>query len=173
VVSGSNPVHLEAWLNGVLQIVVDDTSASRLQSGAPGLEDYDANVRYSSFAVYAGPAFADRFTRTYGLGSGWVTDYGTYTTDGSGAVSGSPPVEGNWAHITTPPSMANYSVEADLTIPAGSLYSGVVGRSSAANLFTKDLYAAQISTNGSIYLYRRNGWNWTTLTWAPALRGGV
>jgi hypothetical protein len=40
-------------------------------------------------------------------------------------------------------------------------------------LFTKDLYAAQISTNGSIYLYRRNGWNWTTLTWAPALRGGV
>jgi hypothetical protein len=37
-----------------------------------------------------------------------------------------------------------------------------------ANAFTSDLYAAQISTDGAIYLYRRNGWNWTTLTSAPA-----
>jgi len=168
VVSGSNPVHLEAWLNGALQIVVDDTSASRLQSGAPGIENYDANVRYSSFAVYAGPVFADRFSRTTGLGSAWVTDNGTYTADGSGAVSGAPPVQGNWAHITTPPSTANYAVEADLTIVTGSQFSGIVGRSAVANQFTSDVYAAQISTDGAIYLYRRNGWTWTTLTSTPA-----
>jgi len=35
-------------------------------TGAPGIENYDANVRYSSFAVYAGPVFADRFSRTGG-----------------------------------------------------------------------------------------------------------
>jgi len=168
VVSGSNPVHLEAWLNGALQIVVDDTSASRLQSGAPGIENYDANVRYSAFAVYAGPVFADRFSRTTGLGSAWVTDNGTYTTDGSGAVSGAPPIEGNWAHITTPLSTADYAVEADLTIPTGSQFSGIVGRSAVTSQFTSDVYAAQISTDGAIYLYRRNAWTWTTLTSTPA-----
>lgn len=168
LVSGSNPVHLEAWVNGAIQIVIDDASSSRLSSGAPGIENYDASVRYSSFAVYAGPMFADRFTRTTGLGSAWVTDYGSYTTDGSGAVSGSPPTQGNWAHIAAPPSTADYAVEADLTIPAGSPYSGVVGRSAVSNAFTSDLYAAQISTDGSIYLYRRNAWNWTVLTSANA-----
>ncbi len=168
LVSGSNPVHLEAWLNGTVQIVVDDSSASRLQSGAAGLENYDANVRYSAFAVHAGPVFADRFNRTTGLGPAWTTDNGSYTTDGAGAVSGSPPIEGNWAHVSTAPGTSNYAVEADLTIVAGSQFSGIVARSATASEFTRDVYTAQIDTDGSIYLYRRNAWTWTMLTSAPA-----
>ena len=168
LVSGSNPVHLEAWLNGAIQIVVDDSSASRLTSGAPGIENYDANVRYSSFAVYAGPSFADRFNRTTGLGAAWVTDHGSFTTDGSSAVSGAPPIQGNWAYPTPAPSTSDYAIEADLTIPSGSLYSGIVARSAVTNAFSSDLYSAQISTDGSIHLYRRNAWNWLLLASAPS-----
>ena len=43
-----------------------------------------------------------------------------------------------------------------------------MARSATANAFDRDLYAAQISTDGSINLYRRNAWNWTLLTSTPA-----
>jgi hypothetical protein len=53
VVSGTNPVHLEAWLNGVQKIVFDDSSASQITAGIPGMENYDANVKYANFTVTA------------------------------------------------------------------------------------------------------------------------
>jgi len=53
VATGSSPVHLEVWLNGVRQIVADDTTASRLTTGVPAIQNYDANVKYDSFRVDA------------------------------------------------------------------------------------------------------------------------
>ena len=88
LVKGSNPVHLEVCLNGALQIEFDDSSASRIASGLPGIENYDANVRYSLFAVYPARIFDDNFRRTTGLGSNWTVAFGSYSTDGSAAISG-------------------------------------------------------------------------------------
>jgi Domain of unknown function (DUF4091)/Domain of Unknown Function (DUF1080)/Divergent InlB B-repeat domain len=51
VVSGSTTVHLEVWLNGTRVISFDDTSASRITTGPPGIENYDGNVKYDSFSV--------------------------------------------------------------------------------------------------------------------------
>ena len=36
VVRGSNPVHLEVWLNGAQRINFDDSSAGRITAGRPG-----------------------------------------------------------------------------------------------------------------------------------------
>jgi len=51
VVSGSNPVHLEVWLNGVQKISFNDNSTSQITSGVAGMENYDANVKYDNFTV--------------------------------------------------------------------------------------------------------------------------
>lgn len=53
IVSGSTTVHLEVWLNGTKVISFDDASASRITSGAPGIVNYDGNVKYDSFSVSA------------------------------------------------------------------------------------------------------------------------
>jgi hypothetical protein len=34
-------------------ISYDDSSSSRLTAGIPGMQNYDANVKYDSFRVYA------------------------------------------------------------------------------------------------------------------------
>jgi hypothetical protein len=44
-------VHLEAWVNGTLQLSYDDSSTSRLTTAAVGIENYDAGVRYSALSV--------------------------------------------------------------------------------------------------------------------------
>jgi len=164
VVSGTDPVHLEVWVDGTRRIVVDDDSADRLLSGQPGIENYDPGVRYSAFALYQGPMFIDTFNRTTGMGAGWNVTNGSYTTDGAGAVSGAPPISGNWAEVTTPLATADYAIQADIVVPSGSLYSGLVVRSANSSFFTSDLYAGQLSSDGTVNLYRRNGWNWTLLT---------
>lgn len=166
LVAGSNPVHLEVWLNGALQIQLDDASTSRVVAGVPGIENYDPNVRYSSFAVSPAPLFDDNFTRTTGLGANWKIWFGGFTTNGAAAVSTAPPVNGNWASVVPALNTNNYIVSTDIVIPAGSLFSGIVARGSATQ-FDGDLYAAQLSTDGSAHLYRRNAWTWTALGAAP------
>ena len=111
--------------------------------------------------------FFDDFHRTTGLGSNWQVAYGGFTTDGTYAVSSTPPINGNWAKVVPNVGTADYSVSANLIIPAGSLYSGVVARSTDS-LFDSSLYTAQLSTAGSVNLYRRNAWTWTLLSSAPA-----
>jgi hypothetical protein len=52
VATGSSPVHLEVWLDGTRRISYDDSSSSRITGGIPGMENYNAGVKYDSFAVY-------------------------------------------------------------------------------------------------------------------------
>ena len=52
VANGTTPVHLEVWLNGVLQISYDDSAANRRQTGVPGIHTYTTNARFTSFAIY-------------------------------------------------------------------------------------------------------------------------
>src|SRR5258706_3303801 len=111
--------------------------------------------------------FFDDFHRTTGLGSNWQEAYGGFTTDGTYAVSSAPPVNGNWAKVVPDVGTADYSVSANVTVPAGSLYSGVVARSTDS-FFDSSLYAAQLSTGGTVNLYRRNSWTWTLLQSVPA-----
>ena len=51
IVTGSNPVHLEVWLNGAQKIVFNDSSTSQITTGAPGMENYDTGVKYDNFTV--------------------------------------------------------------------------------------------------------------------------
>src|SRR5947207_7154939 len=88
-----------------------------------------------NFAV-GSTLFFDDFSRTTGLGSNWSVFYGSYTTDGAHAISGTP-TQGNWAKLTAALGTNNYSVAADLTVPAGSLYSGLVARSSDSANFDR------------------------------------
>jgi hypothetical protein len=50
-VTGSNPVHLEVWLSGAQKIVFNDSSTSQIATGTPGMENYDAGVKYDNFTI--------------------------------------------------------------------------------------------------------------------------
>lgn len=107
-----------------------------------------------------GPLFTDDFNRTSGLGSNWSGHGGSFTTDGTFAVSQG---SANWAAVVPDVGTDDYTVQARLIVPAGSLYSGIVARGNLATGFTQDAYAAQIASNGTVNLYRRNAYSWTLL----------
>jgi hypothetical protein len=119
---------------------------------------------HSAFTVQAA-LFADNFNRTTGLGANWAVQHGSFSTDGNFAVAGTMTGSGtgNWAAVVPALNTNNYAVSADITVPSSSLYSGLIARSSDSANFDRNLYAVQISTDGSVYLYRRNDWNWTQL----------
>lgn len=104
--------------------------------------------------------FNDNFSRTTGLGSNWKVYTGGFTTDGANAVSSG---IANFAGITPSLRTNDYSTEAILTIPTDSLYSGIIARGNIGTGFRADLYSAQIATNGTLNLYRRNAGTWTFL----------
>jgi chitodextrinase len=103
--------------------------------------------------------FEDQFNRTTGLGADWKIVSGAYSTDGNFAVSSGAT---SWAQLMKTLPGSDYAVESVLVVPAGSLYSGVVARGNPS-AFSADLYSAQIATNGSVNLYRRNAGSWTLL----------
>jgi glycosyl hydrolase family 123 len=106
------------------------------------------------------PLFNDTFDRTTGLGTSWdVTAGGSYTTDGAHAVSTSAQ---NWARVVPSLGTNDYKVTAELTVPAGSLFSGIIARSATINT-DETMYAAQLATDGHVNLYRRNAYTWTLL----------
>jgi hypothetical protein len=109
--------------------------------------------------------FNDEFNRTGGLGGNWKVYAGSFSTDGTFAVSGS---SGNWAAITPGLGTDDYTVESVLTVPSGALFSGIVARSNPSTGFTADLYSAQIASDGNVNLYRRNKSVWTLLKRMPA-----
>jgi hypothetical protein len=51
ITTGSSPVHLEVWLNGVQKIVFNDSSTGQITSGAVGMVNYDTSVKYDNFTV--------------------------------------------------------------------------------------------------------------------------
>jgi hypothetical protein len=140
-------------------------------TGASGAVSHSAAVSWNTVSNGGGGSalFSDTFNRTTGLGSNWSIPYGSFTTDGANALSGAMTSSGtgNWAGVVPAMGTNDYAVVANLIIPSGSLYSGVIARGSGGD-FTSDLYAAQISTDGTVNLYRRNSWNWTALASAPA-----
>jgi len=119
-----------------------------------------------NFTVTQPAIFSDNFNRTTGLGANWSVFAGSYTTNGSQAVSGTMTTSGtgNWAKVTAALGTNNYSVAADIIVPAGSFDSGLVARSNDSVNFDSTLYSAQIATDGHVNLYRRNAWNWTLLS---------
>ena len=119
-----------------------------------------------NFTVTQPALFTDNFNRTTGLGANWSVFAGSYTTNGSQAVSGTMTSSGtgNWAKVTAALGTNNYSVAADIIVPTGSLDSGLVARSNDSVNFDSTLYSVQIATDGHVNLYRRNSWNWTLLS---------
>lgn len=142
------------------QITANDTSLSagdysgiRSFASAPDTTWFENfSVTQPDAPVPGGLLFTDEFNRTGGLGQNWRVTAGSYTTDGTFAVSGG---AANWAAITKALGTNDYTVESVLIIPTGSLYSGIVARGNPS-AFSSDLYAAQLSTNGTVNLYRRN-----------------
>lgn len=157
--SGSSTLTLSAGsaAAGTYTVTVTGTAGSLVHS---------TNVAWTLSTVAPPPAsglvFSDDFNRTTGLGTSWTVPYGSFTTDGSYAVSGTPLRYGNWAAVVPATGTNDYSVAADLIVPPGSLYSGIFARADVAGAFD-ELYAAQLSTNGTVNLYRRNAWSWTQL----------
>jgi hypothetical protein len=111
------------------------------------------------------PLFEDDFNRTTGLGSNWRVTAGSFTTDGASAQSGG---TANAAAVVPGLGTDDYTVEATVTIPAGSIYSGIIARGRSDSQFSSDLYSLQLSTQGTVNLYRRNAGVWTLLRSAPA-----
>src|SRR5882762_8388608 len=107
--------------------------------------------------------FSDNFHRTTGLGTNWAVLYGAYSTNGTYAVSGTPPINGNWARLVPSLGTDDYSVKADIIIPAGSVDSGLFARSHDSANFDMTLYALELNTDGTVDLYRRTCWYWTLL----------
>jgi len=120
----------------------------------------------SNFTVTQPALFSDNFNRTTGLGGNWSVFAGSYTTNGTQAVSGTMTTSGtgNWSKVTAALGTNNYAVAADIIVPAGSLDSGLVARSNDSVNFDSTLYSAQIATDGHVNLYRRNAWSWTLLS---------
>ena len=114
--------------------------------------------------------FQDNFNRVGStLGANWRLDGGSFSTDGAMAVSGG---SANWAAMTASLGTSDYAVESTLIVPAGSLYSGIAARGKSSSVNT-DNYDLQISTNGTVNLYRRNGGVWTLLRSVTAPSGIV
>jgi PKD repeat protein/predicted phosphodiesterase len=109
--------------------------------------------------------FNDEFNRTTGLGSSWKITAGSFGTDGNFAISGG---SANAAAITQSFGTSDYTVETAMIIPTGSQFSGIIARGRTDASFTLDLYSAQLHTNGTVNLYRRNAGSWTLLRSAPA-----
>jgi uncharacterized repeat protein (TIGR02543 family) len=108
--------------------------------------------------------FSDTFNRTTGLGPSWSVLYGSYSTDGTHAVSGTPPENGNWVSPTTSLGTDDYAVQADIIIPTGSVDTGLFARSYDSTNYDMSLYALELNADGTLNLYRRNDWNWTLLS---------
>jgi Domain of unknown function (DUF4091)/Divergent InlB B-repeat domain len=138
-----------------------------------------SSVLWNNFNIQsAAPTalFSDDFNRTTGLGTNWKVWHGGFTTDGANAVSGAmtPSGTGNWASLVPSLNTNNYSVVANLSVPAGSQDSGIVVRGSNTSDFAGDLYSAQISTTGAVNLFRRNAFTWTQLaTFATTIQAGA
>ncbi len=112
--------------------------------------------------------FSDSFARTSGLGASWNVQQGSFSTNGTYAVSGpaTPSGAGNWAAVVPALGTADYTVQSDIIVPSGTQYSGIFARSAGSDI-TSDLYAAQASAyDGTLNLYRRNGYTWTRLSYA-------
>jgi hypothetical protein len=167
VTVGANPVHLEVWLNGVQQIAYDDSAAGQLTTGSAGIQNYASGIQYRKFEVDS--VLFDRFSRTSGLGANWTVAYGSFTTDGAHAVSGTPAPEGNWAAITPAVATDDYVVSATIVLPSNAVNSGLVARDNSPRGFGSNLYALQLSsTDGTVNLYRRTSGNWNLLASANA-----
>lgn len=178
VVSGSNPVNLEVHFQGSLLFSYTDSAANRLISGLPGMQNYNSNVKYDNFTVYSlsSPSgtvfFDDQFNRTTGMGSDWQVYYGTFNTDGTHAVSAGTVGAGKWAGMTQSIPTNDYQVESILSVPAGTLNSGIIARGNSTDISTEG-YVAQIATSGTVKLYRRSpGGVWTLLT-SYTVPGGI
>jgi len=173
VVTGSS---LQVYFNHEPTAAIAATDSVLPAGNYGGLHTYSntaASVMWNDFNITPGAAlFYDTFDRTTGLGSSWnVTAGGGYTTDGAYAVSGANPE--NWARIVPSLGTNDYKVTADLIVPAGSLFSGVIARSATINT-DETLYAAQLATDGHVNLYRRNAYTWTQLgTSATTISAGV
>lgn len=119
--------------------------------------------------------FEDGFNRVgTALGTGWRLDAGSFRTDGTFAVSagtGGAGGPGSWAAATASPGISDYAVESVMTVPAGSLYSGIVVRGDNSGISGNN-YVLQVSTAGTLNLYRRNTGAWTLLKSAAA-PGGI
>jgi|GEM_PF-738844 len=177
-VAGSNPVTLNVYFQGA-QVVTNyqDSTASRVISGIPGIQTYDPNVKWDNFTVFSAATrttdvlYSDDFNRTTGMGSDWNVFYGSYTTDGASAASAGSPA--NWAGLVPSLGTNDYAVEASITAPSGSAYDGIFVRSSNPSDMTTDLYSVQISAvSGTVKLYRRNASTWTLLE-SMAAPGGI
>ncbi len=157
---------LQAGSAGLNNALADSTNLNA-RCGSPAKPDRGA-IESDCSTAPAPVLFSDDFNRTTGLGSSWAVLYGSFTTDGANAVAGAPPTNGDWARLVPALGTNDYAVSADIAVSTGAIYAGVGARSADTSNVDRTLYSAQLSTDGTVNLYRRNDWSWTLLASAPA-----
>lgn len=166
VVTGSS---LQVYFNSESTPAISATDSALPTGSYGGLHAFAntaSSVEWDNFNIAAsGALFYDTFDRTTGLGASWnITAGGGFTTDGTYAVS---TTSQNWARIVPALGTDDYRVTAELIVPSGSLFSGIIARTATINT-DETMYAAQLSTDGHVNLYRRNAYTWTLLAANPA-----
>jgi hypothetical protein len=174
VVTGSS---LQVYFNNEATAAISATDGVLTTGNFGGLHGFAgaaSSVAWDNFniaPVASSALFSDSFDRTTGLGASWnVTAGGGFNTDGANAVS---TTAQNWARLVPSLGTNDYKVTAQLVVPAGSLFSGVIARTATINT-DETMYAAQIATDGHVNLYRRDSYTWTQLaTSAATITAGV
>lgn len=174
VVSGNS---LAVYFNNESTAAISATDGALASGSFGGLHAFAntaSTVTWDDFNITSAASsalFSDTFDRTTGLGASWnVTAGGGFTTDGAYAVS---TTAQNWARVVPSLGTNDYQVTAELIVPAGSLFSGIIARTATINT-DETMYAAQLATDGHVNLYRRNAYTWTLLAAsAVAITAGV
>lgn len=178
--TGSGPVRLRVWIDGLPVIDTTDTSGSALTSaGQDGFFDYNGTSEPSDDfeARCAEPPpdpltchFTDSFFGSGGLVLDWYSATGRFESDGQ-APHGFEPL--SYLAWGGGPDPVNAIVSADIPRPTTPAYVGVFvrGRPGGAD---RDHYAAYLTESGTVGLARRRGYVYSYLaSLTPAVGPGM
>jgi outer membrane protein assembly factor BamB len=112
--------------------------------------------------------FVDDFDRTGGLGPNWSVASGAFITDGTAALGTAPSSYAFWAGSPT----ANATVSITLSPPTDNTNIGIMTRATPSNPEVNH-YAGFVAADGTLYISRRNNYDYTFLGTGPALSPGA
>ncbi len=115
------------------------------------------------------PVFNDEFNRSGTLGGTWIPTRGSFSANGSAAVSAR--VQ-SYAFWNGSPALNDTSV-IRLSTPIKPTYVGALARAANDGSPDREHYGAFVAPDGLIYLARRDNWSYTFLATGPRFPSGT